>query len=540
MKGKKLIKTIVAVVLVVSIVAGGAVFIHSKTSNKFEAVIMTVGTSTIKQTLSTQGVVESMNRGEYRIFDGVVVKEVFVKLGDKVEDGQLLATFEPASLNGIVSQKQAAYDSAKINYQNSINSANEAAARLPQINAEIAQFEKDIEALAAEAEKEQGSQSENAEDVPGWVNEIDYGALEKLLGNNYTVDELREFFTKLARRGADKNSISNLINGFKTGVSFDMSSMFGGSTAETKLLSAQMSLMGLKAQKALLETQAQNVLESTYKSLVDSAKLELDATKAAVKKLANGWYAEGAGVVSELNIVAGQPYTSPSSTGGMDMNAILGLLSGSASTTDITGLLSSLTGSSASGSVGIAVEYYDSFVASFNLGKYDVLDVKVGQKATVNSLGHELEGEVVYISPVATSSGSFDIGSMLGSMGGTSAGSSNTIPAKIRIKNPDESVIIGIDVDIDIELDSVDEAVVVPIEAVETDDTGNYIYLFNENKDTVSRVPVELGLATDTQYQVVSGCTVGDKIVQNPATALKEIAEEGKKVAVVYADDAAV
>ncbi len=540
MKGKKLIKIIVAVVLVVSIVAGGAVFIHSKTSNKFEAVIMTVGTSTIKQTLSTQGVVESMNRGEYRIFDGVIVKEVFVKLGDKVEDGQLLATFEPASLNGIVSQKQAAYDSAKINYQNTINSANEAAARLPQINAEIAQFEKDIEALAAEAEKEQGSQSENAEDVPGWVNEIDYGALEKLLGNNYTVDELREFFTKLARRGADKNSISNLINGFKTGVSFDMSSMFGASTAETKLLSAQMSLMGLKAQKALLETQAQNVLESTYKSLVDSAKLELDATKAAVKKLANGWYAEGAGVVSELNIVAGQPYTSPSSTGGMDMNTILGLLSGSASTTDITGLLSSLTGSSTFGSVGIAVEYYDSFVASFNLGKYDVLDVKVGQKATVNSLGHELEGEVVYISPVATSSGSFDIGSMLGSMGGASAGSSNTIPAKIRIQNPDESVIIGIDVDIDIELDSVDEAVVVPIEAVETDDTGNYIYLFNENKDTVTRVPVELGLATDTQYQVVSGCAVGDKIVQNPATALKEIAEEGKKVAVVYADDAAV
>ena len=46
---------------------------------------MTVGVSTIKQTLSTQGIVESMNRGEYRIFDGVVVKEVHVKLGDKVD-----------------------------------------------------------------------------------------------------------------------------------------------------------------------------------------------------------------------------------------------------------------------------------------------------------------------------------------------------------------------------------------------------------------------------------------------------------------------
>ena len=64
--------------------------------------------------------------------------------------------------------------------------------------------------------------------------------------------------------------------------------------------------------------------------------------------------------------------------------------------------------------------------------------------------------------------------------------------------------------------------------------------MFNEDKETVSRVPVELGIATDTQYQVISGCSVGDKIVQNPATALKEIAEEGKKVAVVYATDSAV
>lgn len=540
MKNKKLIKIVVAVVLVIAIVVGSAVFIHTKTSDKFEAVIMTVGTSTIKQTLSTQGVVESMNRGEYRIFDGVIVKEVFVKLGDKVEDGQLLATFDPASLNGIVSGKQSAYDSAKINYYNAINSAKEAAAKIPGVVAEIAQLEKEIEKLAADAEKEGGSQSQSSIDVPGWVNEIDYDSLVKVLGNNYTVEELREFFTKLALRGADRTSITNLINGFKSGVSLDITSMLGASTAETKLMSAQMSLMGLKAQKALLETQSQNMLEPTYKSLMDTAKLELDATKDAVKKLSNGWYAEGAGVISEMNIVAGQPYSAPQSTGGMDMNAVLGLLSGGASATDITGLLSAFAGTSSVTNIGLAIEYYDSFVASFTLGKYDVLDVTVGQKATVNSLGHELEGEVIFISPVASSTGGFDIGSMLGGMGGTSTGSSNTIPAKVRIINPDESVIIGIDVDIDIELDSVAQAVVVPIEAVETDDTGNYVYLFNEDKQTVTRVPVELGLATDTQYQVVSGCSVGDKIVQNPATALKEIAEEGKKVAAVYADDTAV
>jgi len=531
-KNKKLIKIGVAVLLVVAIVVGAAFFVHKKKADRFEAVILEVGTSTVKQTLSTQGVVESTNRGEYEIFDGVVVKEVFVKLGDKVEDGQLLATFEPASLNGILSEKQSAYDMAKINYHNSINSANEAAAKLPSINAEIAELEKEVSKLAATAGKDSSADKKK---VPDWVNGIDYETLSKLLGNNYSVEELREYFTKLALRGADRKTASDIIDSFKIGSSFDFASMFGASSAEAELMSAEFSLMSLKAQKTLFETQSQNVLKSTYKSLMDTAKSDLDRAKSSVEKLKKGWYSEGSGVVSELNITAGQTFAAVKTSGGIDMSSLLGLMSGGTATPDIGSLMSAFSGSSKN--IGLAVEYYDSFVASFTLGKFDVLDVKVGQKATINSLGHVLDGEVIYISPVASSSSSIDISSMLG---GAASASSNTIPAKVKINNPDESVIIGIDVDIDIELDSVDNAVVVPIESVETDNTGSYIYLFNEKKSTVTRVPVELGLSTDTQYQVVSGCTAGDKIVQNPATALKAIAEEGEKVAAVYENDAAV
>ena len=534
MKKKKLIRIGVAVLLVVAVVVGVIFAVQKKNDDRFEAVILDVGTSTVKQTLSTQGVVESTNRGEYEIFEGVVVKEVSVKLGDKVEKGQLLATFEPSSLNGILSEKQSAYDMAKINYHNSINSANEAAAKLPSINADIAELEKEVAKLSASADTDA---SKNSKKVPDWVDGIDYETLSKLLGNNYTVEELRDYFTKLALRGADRKTASDIIDSFKIGSSFDFASMFGASSAEAELMSAEFSLMTLKAQKTLFETQSQNVLKSTYKSLMDTAKADLDRAKSSVEKLKKGWYAEGSGVVSELNIVAGQSFTAVKTSAGVDMNSLLGLMSGGSSTADIGSLLSAFSGTSSPKNIGIAVEYYDSFVASFTLGKFDVLDVEVGQKATINSLGHTLEGEVIYISPVASSSSSIDISSMLG---GATSSSSNTIPAKVKINNPDESIIIGIDVDIDIELDSVDNAVVVPIESVETDDMGSYIYMFNEKKSTVTRVPVELGLSTDTQYQVISGCSAGDKIVQNPATALKAIAEEGEKVAAVYENDAAV
>ena len=202
----------------------------------------------------------------------------------------------------------------------------------------------------------------------------------------------------------------------------------------------------------------------------------------------------------------------------------------SGSTPDVSGLLSSFMSSGTQTSVGLAVEYYDSFIATFSLGKADILDVQVGKAATIESLGQEYEGEVTFISPVAGGGSGLDITSMFGSMTGTASGGSNTIPAQVLIKNPDERIIIGIDVNIDIIVDTVDNAVVVPIEAVETSSAGNFIYKFDEESNTVSRVEVEIGLASDTQYQIVSGLSEGDKIVQNQSSALQEIAEEGRKV----------
>ncbi len=522
---KKTVKIAVALVLVVAIAAAGVIFVRKQTDNRYKAVIMQVGTDTITQTLSTTGVVESTNRGEFEIFSGVVVKEVFVKLGDKVEEGQKLATFEPSSLKGLVSQKQTEYDKAKINYYSAINAANEAASKIPELDKQIAEYNKQVEKLTAAV----GAADAADENVPEWVDKLDYSKLSKLLIGDYTEEEIRSYFVRLAQKGASRKSLSDLLDSMTNVGSFNIGTMMGQTAEESELMSAQMSLMGIKAQKTLLETQSQNVLGSTYKSLMDTAAANLESTKDAVKKLEKGWFAEGEGVVSELNIAAGQTYL-PASTGSseLDMNALLGMVSGG---TDISSLLSGVMNSSNAKNIGIAIEYYDSFIASFTLGKSDILDVKVGKSATIESLGREFEGKIIYISPVASSSSSIDIGSMLGSLtGGSSSTGSNSIPAQVLIKEPDESIIVGIDVNIDIIVDTVEDAIVVPIEAVETNSTGSFVYTYDEETKTVSRVEVEIGLSSDTQYQIVSGVKAGDKIVQNQSSQLLEIAEEGEKV----------
>lgn len=527
-KNKKAAKIAVSLVLVVAIIAAAVIFVKRETDNRYKAVIMDVATAPITQTLSTTGTVESTNRGEFVIYTGVVVKDVFVKLGDKVEEGELLATFDPSSLNGIVAVKQSEYDAAKVNYYNSVTAAQEAAAKIPALRVQIAEYNEQIEKLTAAAEKEETKTEE--QNVPAWVNSIDYSKLASLLRDEYTEQEIRDFFAKFARRGASRKSISDIIDGMTNVGSFDMSSLMGMSSAESELMSAQLNVMSLKAQIGLLETQSKNVLGSTYESMMNTAKTNLDSAKAAVKELEKGWYAQGAGIVSELNIVAGQAFVpvSSSTAASVDINSLLGLMSGSSP--DVSGLLSSFMSSGTQTSVGLAVEYYDSFIASFSLGKADILDVQVGKAATIESLGKEYEGEVTFISPVAGGGSGLDITSMFGSMTGATSGGSNTIPAQVLIKNPDERIIIGIDVNIDIIVDTVENAVVVPIEAVETSSAGSYVYKFDEESNTVSRVEVEIGLASDTQYQIVSGLFEGDKIVQNQSSSLKEIAEEGKKV----------
>lgn len=540
-KNKKTAKIAVSLVLVVAIIAAAVIFVKRETDNRYKAVIMDVATAPITQTLSTTGTVESTNRGEFVIYSGVVVKDVFVKLGDKVEEGQLLATFDSSSLNGIVAIKQSEYDAAKVSYYNSVAAAQEAAAKIPALRVQIAEYEKQIEQLTAASESKETEAEEQS--APAWADSIDYSKLASLLRDEYTEQEIRDFFAKFARRGASRKSISDIIDSLTNAGSLDMSSLMGISSEESELMSAQLNVMSLKAQIALLETQSKNVLGSTYESMMNTAKANLDSAKAAVKELENGWYAEGSGIVSELNIVAGQAFVPAASSGSaVDINTLLGLISGS--TSDVSGLLSSFMSSGTQTSVGLAVEYYDSFIASFSLGKADVLDVQVGKAATIESLGKEYEGEVTFISPVATAGSALDISSMLGSMTGGSTTGSNTIPAQVLIKNPDERIIIGVDVNIDIIVDTVENAVVVPIEAVETSSVGSFVYKFNEEDSTVTRVEVEIGLASDSQYQIVEGLSAGDKIVQNQSSDLQEIAEEGKKVAAtpyeIPSDEAAV
>ena len=488
--------------------------------------LVSVEQGDIQQELIASGTVESDNQTNFSLLEGTKVLTVNVKVGDHVKKGDVLATFDVSSLSGKLSERRAAYNEALQTYNNSLAAASEAKVKLPQVNADIAELEKKIEALTQQAQaaqtttqaaaSEQTQAATEATTTPNTLQGQIQAIIDKLLGANGTVSQIQKLMEQLTQMAE---------NGF------DLSSMAG--SASTELIQAQMDLAQLKIQKTTLEAQQNGTLSRTYKLVVDASKKSLDEMETMVESLQNGWVAEDDGVVTAVNITAGETYQgggASATTGSFDISSILQAVSGG---TDLDSLMNTLTSLGTGANVGMTVENYGQFYASFSLDKYDVLNVKTGMPAIITTASGELDGEVSFISPVASSGGGLDLSNLAGSL--TGAGSSSSIPAKVKINNPDASVIIGVDVDIAIQTDAASGATLIPLESLLVEEGKKYVFVYNEEEGIVTKTEVETGLVSDTMYQILSGVSVGDQIVRAPSKTLADgarvtVQEEGESV----------
>ncbi len=84
-------------------------------------------------------------------------------------------------------------------------------------------------------------------------------------------------------------------------------------------------------------------------------------------------------------------------------------------------------------------------------------------------------------------------------------------PVHVDLSMIEQRLLIGMKGDAQIEVDSVPEAVTVPIEALFDEGGTSYVYVVT-GQDTLKRTPVELGTLTETRIQVRSGLNAGDVV----------------------------
>lgn len=560
---KKKIIIAVAVVLVVAVLAT-VIGVAVNANNNPAVTLTTIGTGEIKETVSATGPVSAGTVKEYKVGAVATVKEVFVKTGDTVKQGDLLATFDTSSLDEQTASLKASYEQANASYKQAVNSQRVAKANLSDVNDEIAKLEKEVQKLGGEtavttetpsftwpsvstttttqapSEPDTSTttttttttQAETSEPVtyPPTIegamqavtdlvetitklsddvqqtNEMVRVVMEQvaaeLESGNYSPEKIAEAVgeavSEAIREGIieetklliESGAAVDMIEAAVAGVDWSAIGTGIASNSTVQLTALELRLTALYAQRELYQLNASDNTVYAQKQIADTTKSALDAVEEAGAELEAGWTAAFDGTITACDIFPGEQTS---------------LLSG-----------------------GITLENLGTMVVTLSLGEYDIHKVKVGMPATITTAYGTYTGQVLTKAPTAT--GGSD-SSLLDSMGSSIAGISGLssltatgagVEVTVSVDSPDENIIAGFEADVEIKAGDHQNIVTVPIESLVLEKTGSYVYLYDEETQTVTKTLIETGAVSDSVYEVKSGLNVGDRVISTPSSDYEE------------------
>lgn len=559
-KSKKKIIIPICIVLVIAIIVGVAFGVSAATGGE-EVSLYTISTDDIYESVSLTGQVSSGTEKEYKVATVATVKEVFVQPGDKVKKGDVLATFETESLDSQISTLRSSYNDAVSSYNEAVRAQKEAKSKADELENQIAETEKQIGKLRNSASSATTTKKKNttartttterqttrttttrratttttatttspvSSTEPGLgsltaalaelnknLSEItdDLGTLTAMteviaqavtdavssgiLDSDVIADRVADAVSQAMRDGiidaanllVESDVAVDMIHSAVSAIDFESITNSLVNSKNVSLTAAEIQLASQEALYAIYKAQADDSVLSVQEKAVDATKTALDALEQQQQDMKEGWIAAFDGTVTEVDV-----------TEGVQTTAL---------------------------STGIKLENLDSMAVTVSLSEYDVHKVKVGMPATVTTAYGTYAGEVTSIAPTATGGSSSSILDSVGSMAGISGLSSLTdsgagVECTVSIPQTDENIIAGFDADVEIETGEHLGVTVVPIESIKLEKTGSYVYLYNEEDNTVTKTQIETGAVSDFAYEVTSGLKVGDRIISAPATDYEE------------------
>ncbi|MCI8374071.1 MAG: efflux RND transporter periplasmic adaptor subunit [Lachnospiraceae bacterium] len=170
-------------------------------------------------------------------------------------------------------------------------------------------------------------------------------------------------------------------------------------------------------------------------------------------------------------------------------------------------------GPAAKGGSLFTVASNEDVIVDMSVTRFDLEKLEVGQMAEINLAGKTYTGQVSKLSRLAEDNSK-----------GTPV-----VSAEIHIDNPDENIYLGLEAKVTVSGRKVENVIVVPVEAVNTGVDGSFCYVVDET-GVVVRKDVETGLASATEIEISAGLNAGDKVIRNTGGMLLE---EGMRVTAV-------
>ena len=453
---------------------------------------------TVEQTIEGSGSVKSEQVKTYFSPVSATVSEFDLKVGDTVEAGSTLLTYDAAELEDLYQQAELTGSAAGYGYQDAITRDNKNVSEYNRSSSALGILEQQVEDEKNEYEHVQDRITEYTEKQAASSIELNNRQIELEDANI----ELRTAQTRLEElEKATPSDVSEEKAALQAAIA---SATAKRNNAQKRIEEEQNNLNEINeklnkyqdrlkdSSEELEKLQTNKAKEEGIKDSTDASRLtsaarnELSAnnnlsnlnaqmTKDEINEGKAGIRAEFSGVVTEVTAVAGGP--------------------------------------AAKGGSLFTVASNEDVVVDMSVTRFDLEKLEVGQSAEINLAGKTYTGEVSKLSRLAAENSK-----------GTPV-----VSAEIHIDNPDENIYLGLEAKVAVSGRKAENVVVVPVEAVNTGVDGSFCYVVDENGVVAVR-EVVTGLASSMEVEIQSGLSAGDKVIRNTTGML---VEEGMRVTAV-------
>lgn len=507
---------------------------------------------TVEQTIEGSGDVKSERVKTYFSPVSATVSEFDLKVGDTVEAGATLLTYDAVELDELYRQAELTGSAAGYGYQDAITRDNKNVSEYNRSSAALGVLEQQVEDEKNENEHVQDRITEYTEKqaassmVIGEKQAIVADAQAKIDQAQADLAEAKKKLQELEAMGASTASMDTAPSAAPEAASADGSAPASDAGADPvaaptaptapstpdltqekakwegvkanaeKVIQEQTAIRDAALQKIREEQGALNEINEKLNKYQDRLK---DSTENLEKLQTNKAKEEGIKDSTDASRLTSAARNELSANNNLSsLNAQMTkdeINEGKAGIqAEFSGVVTEVAavsgGPAAKGGSLFTVASNEDVIVDMSVTRFDLEKLEVGQSAEISLAGKTYTGEVSKLSRLAAENSK-----------GTPV-----VSAEIHIDNPDDNIYLGLEAKVIISGRKVENVIVVPVEAVNTGMDGSFCYVVDENGVVVRR-DVVTGLASSMEIEIQSGLNAGDKVIRNTTGMMLE---EGMRV----------
>ena len=461
-KKRKKAPVIIAVIIIVLIMIrlvscafSGNAGVQVSTTNAFRG--------DIEESVSTSGKVVSEEKVVLFAPVGGRLNEVNVAAGDAVKAGDVLMTYDMDQMQERLQEASLQQDKSNASYNSTMSENSKSTAKLNEANTNLAVLDQQLADYKSYLKDLQDKLSTSQRETQRQLSEESYNLsrraadLNKELQNGVTEDRAAEINKELQDISGDQ-ARNAYVQSIADSSDYVVSMQKEIAEVQEHITECENYKAEMKSQKGSSEGTILNGYQTkAYTADKDLAQLTYKEAQEQYDAAEKGIVADFDGIVTECNGVSGA--------------------------------------SVAEGAQLITLESSQNVKVTFDASKSDVAKLEIGQKVDVTISGSKYEGEIAKINRMAT----------------LNASNTPMVGVEVHLTNPDDKIILGLDAKLTVHTDSAQGALLIPVEAINADKTGDFLYVV-ENGMVVKR-PVTCGISSDEYTEVLEGVTEEDQII---------------------------